>query len=954
VIASRAVISVVVVNWNAGRALARTAAQPKIWLDRVRKPLLDHSVPQIGGTAAHARGFTGAGVTVAVLDTGVDSTHPDLAGKVIAAEDFTGDGAGVGDVVGHGTHVASIIAGTGAASNGQFAGVAPEAQLVSGRVCFVFGCPDSAILAGMSWAAVDQHARVVNLSLGGIDTPEIDPLEDAVNQLSAQFGTLFVIAAGNDGSSSSIESPGSADAAITVGAVDRDDELAFFSSRGPRTGDRAIKPDVTAPGFDIVAARAGGVPPIGEPVGEFYMRLSGTSMATPHVSGAAALLLQQHADWTGPQLKAQLLATASPNPALTAFDQGAGRIDVDRGTRQDVSADPPSLSLGIATFPHDDDPQIVRTVHYHNGGSAPLALALAASLSRTAGGPTPPGMIQVEPAEITVPAGGVADATVTVTTSGDLADGLYSGALVATGGDVRVETAIGVDRAVETFDIGIDALDQQGAPASALLFVFGIEGVPTFVFINGHTTLHAPRGLYAIDASVTGLQGAFLSYPRLRVDGNTAISFDSRLARPIAVDVGDPTVAQVTTSWAYVDFAQFRGVSSTTFGFSRPGGHLGPDAAPDEFVGFAVATQTDTDAFGSPKLIYNLAHSERGHVPTGWTETVAPGQLATVTARHAGSADAEYNKGSIPLYVDPAQGLFGAGLTLLNAYSGPFDRTERFFAPGFLWEDDFLDNRVLPEQPDFPALVAEQFAFRDHGAGEQATEQWNQATFGPAFASAPVFDGTTIALGSTASRVGDQLFIQPSIVADNAAVAHNSDTVFDTRRIALFRDGALVAEHQFPGDPFDVPPGAATYRYEHDLARPADLFDLSPQISAAWTFRSQHVAGDAPTSLPLIAMRFAPPVDQNNRTSARMIVLPIAFQRPIGAAALRIVRASLEVSFDDGAHWSRVPIAVMPDRAVAIVTHPATGKFVSLRGSATDVQGNRVDLTIAHAYGLAP
>ncbi|HZJ67874.1 MAG TPA: S8 family serine peptidase, partial [Kofleriaceae bacterium] len=269
------------------------ASPTKIWLDRIRKPLLDHSVPQIGGTAAHARGFTGAGVTVAVLDTGVDSTHPDLAGKVIAAEDFTGDGAGVGDVVGHGTHVASIIAGTGAASNGQFAGVAPDARLVSGRVCFVFGCPDSAILAGMSWAAVDQHARVVNLSLGGIDTPEIDPLEDAVNQLAAQFGTLFVIAAGNDGSSSSIESPGSADAAITVGAVDRDDELAFFSSRGPRTGDRAIKPDVTAPGFDIVAARAGGVPPIGEPVGEFYMRLSGTSMATPHVSGAAALLLQQ-------------------------------------------------------------------------------------------------------------------------------------------------------------------------------------------------------------------------------------------------------------------------------------------------------------------------------------------------------------------------------------------------------------------------------------------------------------------------------------------------------------------------------------------------------------------------------------------------------------------------------------------------------------------------------------
>ncbi|MEO7734466.1 MAG: S8 family serine peptidase, partial [Kofleriaceae bacterium] len=199
---------------------------PKIWLDRLRHPTLDRSVPQIGGPAAHARGFTGAGITVAVLDTGVDVSHPDLAGQVALSEDFTGDGDGVGDVVGHGTHVASIIAGTGAASGGQFAGVAPGARLISGRICAVSGCPDSAILAGMAWAVAEQHAPIVNLSLGGGDTPEIDPLEDAVNTLSAQFGTLFVVAAGNDGGDRTVESPGSADAALSVGAVDRDDSLA--------------------------------------------------------------------------------------------------------------------------------------------------------------------------------------------------------------------------------------------------------------------------------------------------------------------------------------------------------------------------------------------------------------------------------------------------------------------------------------------------------------------------------------------------------------------------------------------------------------------------------------------------------------------------------------------------------------------------------------------------------
>src|SRR5205814_30123 len=162
-----------------------------------------------------------------------------------------------------------------------------------------------------------------------------------------------------------------------------------------------IKPEVTAPGVDIVAALASNAPPRGPVVGTAYQTLSGTSMATPHVAGAAALLLQQHPDWTGAQLKAQLVATASPNPDLTVFDQGAGRIDIDRGTRQDVAADPPVLSLGIAEFPHDDDPALVRTVRYRNGGTAPVTLSLAAALSNTASGPTPPGMIQVEPSSIT-------------------------------------------------------------------------------------------------------------------------------------------------------------------------------------------------------------------------------------------------------------------------------------------------------------------------------------------------------------------------------------------------------------------------------------------------------------------------------------------------------------------------------------------------------------------------
>jgi len=211
-------------------------------------------------------------------------------------------------------------------------------------------------------------------------------------------------------------------------------------------------------------------------------------------------------------------------------------------------------------------------------------------------------------------------------------------------------------------------------------------------------------------------------------------------------------------------------------------------------------------------------------------------------------------------------------------------------------------------------------------------------------------DGESITVGRAPTN---------AIVVKDERCSRNHAEVFQSQGQWMLRDldsrnGTLVEERQFAGDPFDVPPGAATYRYEQDLARPADIFDLSPRVSAAWTFRSQHVGGDAPRSLPLLTMRFTPPVDQHNQTSARVIVLPIAFQRPPGAGTPLVVRASLEVSFDEGARWSRVPVAVIGDRAFAIVVHPSSATSVSLRSSATDLQGNRVEQTIVRAYGLAP
>ncbi|NUR26255.1 MAG: S8 family serine peptidase, partial [Catenulispora sp.] len=267
----------------APRPESRTFAEgvAKIWLDGRAKVNLKDSVPQIGAPEAWAAGYDGKGVKVAVLDTGVDATHPDLATQVDDKVSFV-PGEDTSDLNGHGTHVASTIVGTGAASGGVYKGVAPGADLIVGKVLSNEGWgDDSWILAGMEWAA-QSGASIVSMSLGE-DHPSDgqDPLSLTVDALSEQYGTLFVIAAGNSGPET-IGSPGSAADALTVGAVDKQDSLAYFSATGPLMSTGAIKPDIVAPGVDITAARSQQQSPA-EGDG-YYWSISGSSMATPHVS----------------------------------------------------------------------------------------------------------------------------------------------------------------------------------------------------------------------------------------------------------------------------------------------------------------------------------------------------------------------------------------------------------------------------------------------------------------------------------------------------------------------------------------------------------------------------------------------------------------------------------------------------------------------------------------------
>ena len=278
----------------------------KIEEDREFEEFVEESVKQIGVAPLWDEGYTGKGIKVAVIDTGVDETHRDLEGKIIETKDFTGEG--FRDATGHGTHVATTILGTGAALDGRLKGVAFDAKLYAGKVLYLKEGrgrgKGSWIIQAIDWA-VKEDVDVINLSLGSKKPKHgKDALSLAVNK-AVDEGVVVCVAAGNSGrnGNSTIGAPGAAAKAITVGAVDPENKIAVFSSQGPVEAEY-LKPDIVAPGVDIVAGLAAGFsyrgpshtdkPDLAEELKESYTYKSGTSMATPICAGVCALMLEAY------------------------------------------------------------------------------------------------------------------------------------------------------------------------------------------------------------------------------------------------------------------------------------------------------------------------------------------------------------------------------------------------------------------------------------------------------------------------------------------------------------------------------------------------------------------------------------------------------------------------------------------------------------------------------------
>jgi hypothetical protein len=918
---------------EAWQNLTRARGVSKIWLDGKRKALLDHSVPQIGAPAAWDAGYTGEGVKVAVIDTGVDQTHPDLADREIAEANFSEAPDNV-DHFGHGTHVASIVAGTGAKSGGKYRGVASGAQILDAKVLDDFGGGlESWIVAGMEWAA-EQGADIANLSLGGGDTPGIDPMEEAVNSLSAEYGTLFVIAAGNSGGDATVGTPGSADAALTVGAVDREDNLAPFSSRGPRVGDGAIKPDVTAPGVDIVAARhADGT--IGPEVEPGYTSLSGTSMATPHVAGAAALLAQQHPDYTGAQLKAILSGSAKPHPDLTAFEQGSGRIDVARAITQTVVSEPTSVSIGTIQWPHDDDVPVGKTLTYRNLGDADVTLALALDTD------APAGMFTLSANELTVPAGGTAEVTVTGDAGVGDVDGYFSGAVVATSGDSVTRTPVAVDREVESYNLTVNTLDSTGAPTGQYgLLLFGIDNsrFVTPYDEDGSVEVRLPKGTYLLDNSVVegseaDTRASLLIQPKLVVDKDMTVTTDARAAKPI--NVTPPVAADLMLGdigYALITEQGGLGSAFLTDDLSRIStAHLG-----ERLPGTQFTAKINSQWEAADRSYYGLAWFPHGGMPTGFTKVVTMKDVATVRADHG--APTPGRTGGKLGFPSPVTGdAFTIGVA--TDVELPGERTEYVTTDNTQWQWMLMQfSGDGPSDGIDSQLVSPVSRYQ---AGKTYRTSFNHGMFGPAFTN----DGFP---GGWIYRYANDLIIEPPLFSDAAGNAGFSVT--ESASLQLYRNGELIGEADEPAAYFAVPAEDSEYRVVVTANRPADVFDVSTTVSAEWTFRSAFVEGNEAAPIKTSAIRFTPRLDAANSAPAGVpFLVPVSLQRNGTGAADRPRTLKVEVSYDEGKTWKRANTIL---NAVAVLYHPANADSVSLRATATDRDGGKVTETVLRAYKL--
>ncbi len=866
---------------------------------------LDANLTQVGAPQAWEAGHTGRGVNVAVLDTGADFTHPDLTGQVVERADFTVKDGDAVDRYGHGTHVAATIAGTGAAAAGRRKGVAPDAKLLVGKVIDDSGFgSESQVIAGMEWAAA--RAKVVNMSLGGFEQSDgTDPLSQALDSLTAKHGTLFVVASGNEGDGW-ISSPAAAKEALTVGAVDRDDKLAWFSGRGPVINTRAAKPELVAPGVDIVAARAAGTA-MGTPVDAHYTSASGTSMATPHVAGGAAILAQLHPDWTARQLKAGLVGAVDPLGG-DVYEHGSGRLNVAR------------KAVSGQAIVHLGD----------SGNETKLAYTQPVQLSVRAtdrhGTPTPAGAVTLDGSTLRVD-------------RSRLQPGVYSAVVTAA---PKATTPVTFFVAPPMYELTLNATAPPNTvDAYTLISLVNLDDPVIFQELIGIShgagpiTRSVPAGRYSIMASIFDFEVNIMALagdPDVAVTADTSFVIDGANAKSVSGKVeGVATVANskgITfeqtgkRGFTWGDFAFAWGEDArrdTVFAAPNPGAGIGTF---ETFVSFSLVSP---DVEPSP-FLYDLVRANGNRIPDDLAYRFETAGLARIDQR----------------------------FHLLDRDDETYVWHKRYgYSPsgGFILENDTRDLPAHRIDYVTPGVRYVDEAFYNGGVGYGVVLHGTFETYAPRSRQEKIWvrqplrpDWYGLADGSTSgceprpiTRTRGYLHVELVDLTDqhdrfDCLGFGDAWTFLTKRKLTLHRNGQLVGEQAESFGMFPMSPSMATYKLTYDLDATA-LLPVSTRVTTSWTFRSKEGM-----PIRLHSIDYALPLDTNNHPTDGRATFTIR------NAQHRISSFVLYTSVDDGVTWQRVDVR-REGSAEFSAQLPKSGRPVSLR-----VATDGLEQTIISAY----
>ncbi|MEV7990954.1 S8 family serine peptidase [Streptomyces sp. NPDC086077] len=1036
----------------------------KVWLDGRAEATLSDTVAQIGAPGIWAGGNTGAGTDVAVLDTGYDPGHPDLRDAVEDSASFV-PGEDVVDRDGHGTHVASTIAGSGAASDGKEKGVAPGVDLHVGKVLSDQGFGyDSWIVAGMEWAARDARARVISMSLGSSENADGETvLARAVNELSAETGALFTIAAGNDGPGArTVRSPGTADAALTVGAVDSADAIADFSSRGPRYGDDALKPEITAPGVAVLAARS----QYRSSGTGFYMSASGTSMATPHVAGVAALVAAAHPHWTGARIKDALISTVKPTPAISADDGGNGRVSAAAATAELTATG--KLDAGIHSAGADKG-TVKSTATFTNTGDTPVTVDLTVDTNGA-----PAGVFTVAPSRVEVPARSTATATVTTDLDKAGKGQRWTGHLTAShDGTALTRTLLGVSTGQRHFHVRTKITGRSGEATDGTLTFYrkGDEYAGTYLYGGGESDEILPPGRYTVyaDFRVQGTHGAAsagyarMVIPQVEVNGPTDLVLDGTRLRQItpvtprrtetfsqrldyhrtfqdgssvtdSTLVGDgfdsiwtaPTAPggdgkqYLTTRWRnqepllsvtsggqdFDDLWIMPGSTKLPQGdydldVIHPGAGLGEDYQGVDAAGKAAVVRWNSEdedfsddqiraaqAAGVRLLLFVNDLDGRLRVPVikstiavaGLSRTegeklitrVKAGATGGVPLRAVSRPDTSYLydlvrtwTGRIPadlVYAPKTNQLARVETSLRNptgreVYENRYDvhpwTTYRVgsnrLSTASTHRTDYVSTDhsfSWTEEAELQSLAYSASGPVTYRAGRTTDVDWFGPVVRPRINSSvqpPVRTGNQvdIAVPSWGDSGGDHA----NYVPFGSAETQQETTLYQGDTVIAQGGGGVWGT---------VPAKKGTYRLVHTADRTAtEALPYSTATRTEWTFTSAPSSTEHAVQLPLIQLDYGLPTSGDGRAAAdsSLLVTPLHLE---GGPSAAVHTKKVEVSYDDGAHWTTARLSGKGNGRVSVTLHaPATARYLTLRVQAGDSRGNTVTQTIVRAAGLS-